>query len=420
MQGLRAGVVILALAAGPAAARSEAPSDALAPYQLMRSLQLVQDEIANGDHAALPMQQRLLRMIDQRLANSDPADFVDGRNFRALMLYAMCGGNPRTVERLAGHLLLDDTDAKLSAGLLQYIRGNLGGAVSALASIEPSEVSPDLSPFVALVKGTVYAAKEPEKSLGLLDQARLLGPGTLIEEAALRRSMTLATQLKRADRFLSASDQYVRRFLRSPYASQFADAFVEGVAALHEAIDRPQVAGIIAAMTPEQSKVIYLRIARRAAIDRTQELLSFATDGIEAGASDQPDPRSELYRALAEVASADPAVVQTRLGGIDRRQLSGADRLLLDAALAVASDVGKPVVVEQAPQPEAADYEAASETVDETDYAEQPLNEEIPASTPVATASAPQGGDATAEDAFVARTRERLAVIDEILKETSR
>ena len=41
------------------------------PYQMVRSLQLVQDRIAGGDHAALPMQRKLLEMIDARFARDD-------------------------------------------------------------------------------------------------------------------------------------------------------------------------------------------------------------------------------------------------------------------------------------------------------------------------------------------------------------
>ena len=55
---------------------------ALEPYQMVRSLQLVQDRIAVGDHAALPMQRKLLEMIDERLRSASSHDFVDQRNFR--------------------------------------------------------------------------------------------------------------------------------------------------------------------------------------------------------------------------------------------------------------------------------------------------------------------------------------------------
>lgn len=434
MAAARAVMASLALAAAlmPArAAPGPAAPDPLAPYQLVRSLQLVQDQIANGDHAALPMQQRLIRMIDERLNESEPEDFADGRNFRALMLYAMSGGNPRTVERLMARLVLDDRDARLSAGLIQYLGGNPGGAAAALGDIQPADVAAELSPFLALVKGTIIAAKDPEKALAMLDQARLLGPGTLIEESALRRSMVLATQMKRPERFLQGAEQYVRRFLRSPYASQFADAFVAGVMQMHGVLDLDAVVDVVAAMTPEQSRVIYLRIARQAAIDRTQELLAFATRELEAGAEPGSDPRAQLYRALAEVAADDPAAVQRRLETIDRKRLSASDRLLLDAAVAIVADVVRPIparVEEPEPEPPVLEPAARDEAWggadavadarrQPTDYAEPPLNEEPVAEAPRAAPAAPAPQDT--DDAYVARTRARLAAIDELLKETS-
>ncbi len=427
--------VILAIAAVVSAG---APSHGgeqqveLAPFQLVRSLQLVQDRIADGDQASLPMQQRILQMIDLRLKDSMPSDFADQRNFRALMVYAMSGGNPRTVDRLVSGLVLDEQDARLSAGLLKYVRGNPGAAAAALNDIEPKDVSADLSPFLALVKGTIFAGKDPAKSLELLDQARLLGPGTLIEEAALRRSMALAAQLAQPARFVSAASQYVRRFLRSPYASQFADGFVAGVVAMHDKIDLHAVAEVIAYMTPEQAKVTYMRIARRAAIDRIDPLLAFATEGLKDAAPGGPDsdPRAELYWALAEVATSEPGALRGRLDAIRRDRLSASDALLLDAAKAILTDViAPPATPDPEPQPEPVVEVAppvptrpsAPRRADETvDYAEQPENAEPEAEAVDETVQAaqkprPEGP----EDAYVADARSRLQAIDDLLKESS-
>jgi chemotaxis protein MotC len=51
---LLCGVIGLALSAMALPCPSHA-AETLEPYQLVRSLQLVQDRIASGDHAALPM-----------------------------------------------------------------------------------------------------------------------------------------------------------------------------------------------------------------------------------------------------------------------------------------------------------------------------------------------------------------------------
>ena len=101
--------------------------------------------------------------------------------------------------------------------------------------------TPDIAMYLALVKGSMLAEAEPRNALALLDRARLLAPGTLVEEAALRRSIAVATTLGDAKRFLRLSEQYVRAYLRSPYASQFADAFVAGVVTLNATIDRQAV-----------------------------------------------------------------------------------------------------------------------------------------------------------------------------------
>ncbi len=65
---------------------------------MVRSLQLVQDRIADGDHAALPMQKKLLEMIDKRLRTVDRDDMNEPRNFRRLLIYSMSGGNPTTLQ----------------------------------------------------------------------------------------------------------------------------------------------------------------------------------------------------------------------------------------------------------------------------------------------------------------------------------
>lgn len=346
MRRLAAALSVLAfVAAASLPARAEPAERRLEPYQMVYSLQLVQDRIAGGDRYALPMQRKLLELIDARLATSTPEEFSDDRNFRSLMIYAMSGGNPATVQKVVSRLILDDRRSRLSAGLLEYVRGETSRAVSALKDIDPREVEADIAPSLALVKGTLYVNMDAEKSLGFFDYARLTGPGTLIEEAALRRSVSLTSETGDSDRFASLSEQYVRRFLRSPYASQFADYFVLGVARLHATLKLDRVAEIIDAMTEEQSTVVYLRIARQAAIDRLDELLSFAREGLERSALRKEggqEARAVLYASLAGIASEDVADIRDQLEAIDPSQLSEPDRALLEAARRIADAVVSP------------------------------------------------------------------------------
>ena len=65
-------------------------------------------------------------------------------------------------------------------------------------------------------------------------------------------------------------------------------------------------------MDPEQETVIYLRIARRAAIDGLIDLAAFAAT--EAKSIDK-DPRAELYSGLSSVTSGNVGQVVEKLSG---------------------------------------------------------------------------------------------------------
>lgn len=392
------------------ASAAHAELDPLEPYQMVRSLQLVQDRIADGDHAALPMQRKLIELIDDRLRSTTSDDYEDRRNFRALLVYAMSGGNPRTVEAIVSRLSLEETDAKLGTGVLEYLRGHPGSAAKALDGIDPRDVSSEVAAFLALIKGSIAANEEAEEGLTYLDLARVLGPGTLVEEAALRRSTALSVQTEKAERFLTGSEQYVRRFLRSPYASQFADAFVAGVADLHGMIDLDRVAEIIAAMNPDQAKVIYLRLARRAAIDQHAELLAFARGGLEGMAAEvgsEDDPRALLYSTVAAVITDDVDVVRARLETIDRRRLSAGDRMLLDAALQILDEVtSQPPIPNAQPavRPEAGSAGVAVESLEPRQIADKPAG---------------QSSALKKSAAFISDARKQLESIDIMLQEAT-
>ena len=345
-------VAALAVLAAPAASAQE-PAARLQPYQMVRSLELVQDRIAGGDHAALPMQKKLLELIDARFRAASGEEFAERRNFDALMVYAMSGGNPATVASSLAGLSLHEADSAATTGIMRYLAGDVGGAREAMATVEPETHTADVAAFLALVKGSVVANDDAVAGLRLLDRARLLAPGTLVEEAALRRTLAIAVTRQDADRFMRGAEQYARRFLRSPYAAQFAETFVSGVMLLKDKLDLPRVEQAVAWMTPEQARTVYLRLARRAAIDGDAELLAFAsrharTDDA-ADIDDARDARSELYASISSVTSETVAEVLARLGKLDASRLSASDRALLEAARTVASEVVAPA--SPGPQP---------------------------------------------------------------------
>ncbi|BCH23144.1 chemotaxis protein MotC [Mesorhizobium sp. L-8-3] len=448
----------LCLPATWAAASGEAVP-VLAPYQMVRSLQVLQERIADGDHAALPMQKKMIELIDRRLGAAVAAEFADRRNVDALMIYGMSGGSPRTLETVATRLELAGRDKVLAEGLIAYYRSETGKAAMILAPLDPMAEGPELGAFLALVKGNIQAVDDPQQGLALLDQARLLAPGSLVEEAALRRSIALAAATGDPARFIRASEQYIRRFLRSPYASHFADGFINGVVEMQDKLDMAAVETIIAAMNAEQRTAIYLRIARKSAILGHGQLAAFAAEkagnaGTE-GPAAKPDPRAELYDALGSVASASIDDVARRLAEIDRSALSARDIRLLDAATEVVSGVLSPPIkpadiqnaplpidepvatpadapeqdgimeaaaIQVDPAPETAAAGARAASADDTQGAAA-SGEELPDPGAAAPTAGPASGEepvdvALPEAEYVGAARKKLQEIDKLLEGT--
>ena len=301
----------------------------------------------------------------------------------------------------------------LGDGILGYVRGRPAEAEKALHDIDPLTQPIELGAYLALIKGSVAAADDSAAALKLFDEARLLGPGSLVEEAALRRSIMIALKMRDAGLFLGYSEKYVRRFLHSPYASQFADAFVIGVVEMHDSMGLDKIAATLNEMDAERRKSIYLRLARKSAIDGLASLTAFAAR--MAGIRDDPrskttDPRVLLYSSIASVASGSAGAVAAQLAAIDRDHLSESDQQLLDAARAIAEKV----IAAPATPAKSEDMDIATKVA--------PPRQEAPAVPAAAKPAAPPAGpDAAAMEAsrkIVTDTRRKLAAIDELLKET--
>ena len=387
-----------------------ASASSLQPYQMSRSLQLVQDRIADGDHAAMPMQTRLIEMIDERLRHAGSEVFEDERNFDALLIYGMSGGNPATFESVLARLDLDEERSILADGVKHYSAGNLGAAREAFTELELDRWSPEVAAFAALVKGSVIVGNEPELAIGYFDQARLLAPGTLVEEAALRRAIAVHASAEDSDRFMLAASQYARRFLRSPYASEYAQALVSGISAMFDHIDRSQIEDTLGWMSNEQAQTIYLRLARQAAIGGHDSMLEFASakarqiSGTEDGGN---DVRSLLYSSIASVTSDTVDSVAYQLRQIDRTQLSTGDRELLEAAEAIAAEVIA------RPQD---DLAGVGPSPDADDQAESESNVAMPTNADPEDAADPTPAELRTDD-LITSARDKIDAIDRMLKD---
>ena len=392
----------------------------LEPADLLRSLMRVQDTVAAGDRAALPMQAQIVTMLDDSFREAGAAVISDPRNMEALLIYGMAGGNQRTVSAIVAQMPPDHPQYRLSKAVADYMSGRTGRAIEIFKEYQPLEMRGRMAPFVALAKGSVNVQDNPEVAVRSFNAARLLAPGTLVEEAVLRRLQLLHLQRKDPAGFISVSSQYARRFVRSPYADQFADTFLDGALAMGERISPMAMAEVAETMPPAHRNAIFLRLARKAALEGNTELSDFATSRIVKRDADGDGMRStalrsQLYADLGSMNAENAAEVLKRLKAIDEDYLPPEDVRLLRAARGVAESIVRPI----APVP---GFRAIPRQILPGPTAEE-LGTIVTPARISANSDDSENREAAIETAepdielFVTGTREKLKAIDDLIDE---
>lgn len=328
----------LAAAPDPAPASGE-------PYELVRSLQAVQDGIANGDTAAHGAHLALIRQIGEKFLAADPGVWSNPQNGQAVVVYLLSGGAPQIVRKLPRDRL--NVDERLFNGALAYVEGRQGDAKELLKDVNPRTIPLSMSGQIALVQGALFSSSDASVAIERLDDARLLLPGTLVEEAALRREILLVGQAEDFNKFEFLTLAYIRHYRRSVYAGDFWQRFSSALTRSSLALDErrfSRISALLEQLDRASGLKLYLVIARtalvrgRLAVVRLagEQALSLTPDG-------NPDrERVHLFRGAARALTDDYEGGLAELKAIDRSRLPERDVSLLNAAMQLALDVRKP------------------------------------------------------------------------------
>jgi chemotaxis protein MotC len=345
--------LMLGFAVAPASRAAQQTPDPLPLYKMVRALQTVQDSVISGNLDDIDMQRFLLDEIDKRLLSADPSVFDDTRNVDAALIYAMSGGNPLTLDVLADRDVAGNFDNRITSILRRYLNGRGGTILTQLKEVVPEYRNTEIGPYLELIGANALMEKDEMTALKYFNWARLEAPGSIVEEAALRRALNLTSKKGDTAKALPYARRYARRFMSSPYASQFADIFV-GLALDHpEALPPAEISEVLSLVERRRQREIYLRLARRAAIFGQKVLADFASQ--EARRLSEPGEVSQLalatlYSNLVNIPTSGVEDVLGQLGAIPDKDLSPKDRFLRDAAQIVAEEVLGPPTEESLTQ----------------------------------------------------------------------
>jgi chemotaxis protein MotC len=310
------------------------PGPLRAPYELVRTLQSLQDQMAAGSTDALAAQRVLRVEIDRQFAAADPKVWQDHRNAEAAVTYVLSGGTPTILARLAKLDPKPAVDPQLVAGVLAYVDGDQETAGRALSGIALADLPPSMSGQVALAQSALAVRADPQRAMRLLSMARLMAPGTLVEEAALRRQIYVADQLKATKDVESLARQYLDRFRHSVYAGNFRARFAAAISHM-DFVDKeaefPRLDDMLAMVEPDSRCQLYLTVALASVVKGRVTAGRLAAE--RALALADPDSasaaRARLYHAAALVADAkslDAAL--SDFGAIDSHLLTASDQSL--------------------------------------------------------------------------------------------
>jgi len=314
------------------------------PYEFVRSISILQDQIVQGNKMAQTSLPRIITQIGNRLFATDPQAWKDSKNARAIVSYTLSGGQIRVARRVVEAEGLPAVEKRLIEGAMAYAEGNEANAKQLLMPFDPKKLPPTIAGHVALVQAILVSKDNLAKSNELLDQARLLAPGTLVEETALRRQIFNLSTGQDLDRFVLLSSQYLRRFRYSIYADNFRANFYASVTRLGLNGQKDQfvkVAEAIGSLNSEDQLRLYMSIAQAATFDGNMIIAKLASEkAISVAKESDPDrSRAKLYEAATLVLTNAYEQGLSKLKEVDDASLTKQDLELKTAILAMAKQI---------------------------------------------------------------------------------
>ncbi len=376
------------------------------PYEIVRSLQALHDQMALGNRAARAEMPQILRRLGDKLIAANPAAWREPRNARAVVVYILSGGEIRVAQKVLVDKNCPTSEKRLIEGALAYLEGNKTKAKALLEMVDPRSLEPAVGSHIALALAALIAHDEPKKAIKLLDMARVLAPGTLVEDAALRREVFLAEETGDFNKFVDMAGQYLRRFRHSVYAKSFQRGFpaaVEHLALAGNAQQLAELGGLLKGLGAHEELRLFLHVAKSGLVNGKIDVARWASENAVAFAARDSVAahRATLYDGATLILTKDYARGLAELESVDVRHLPHDDLMLREAAIGVAT------AIRQWPKVSAAENKQSSAPGDKP----QTIQGDGTSSFPAALAATMNSGEATVD-----RAQKMLAETDVLLE----
>ena len=317
------------------------------PVAEVRALAQYQDQLTQGNQASIRLQSLLIGRIAREFRKAPLKTWSVWRNSIAAVKYLISGGDPTFSERDEFVAAVPEGLRSLLLASRAYAQGDASTAKALFAKIDQREIDASLGGHVALIKSLLAFPANPKASMQLLDDARLLGAGTLVEEAAIRRQLGLVVRQQNHPRFQQLSMRYIRKFQKSVFASAFREHLADGLTNKKFKLDEKRSAWLNALFDRLDGQVrpdYCMLIAERALVQGRPDLVKIATTRLQQdlGRGSGRGRRARLFNAaMAIVEDDDKAAME--LEQLKEFQPGSFESHLRQAAIAMAKGIAMPV-----------------------------------------------------------------------------
>jgi chemotaxis protein MotC len=308
-------------------------------------VQRLQTRIAEGDRSAYPTEMDALKTMAQAISAAAPETWSDKREADALVVYVLSGGALPPVVSLVRDDKLVESERALARAALAYVTNHEADALELLGGVDLTALDVRLAGPIAFARSVLKARKDPKAAIADLDWARLLAPGGLVEEAALRREIGLLAEAHDAARMAQLSRQYAERFAASLYAPDFFRDLALTIArtGLAEDPDNFRRLSKAAARLPgEGQRDFLLTLAHASTIGGRFDAAALAASEAlrRAAPGGVAEARGRLYLNAGRIFSGDAyESALAELRQISVAKLDRSDAALLTAALGAATQL---------------------------------------------------------------------------------
>ncbi len=318
---------------------SVAAEDAAAinPVEEIRTLSRIQNGLTNGQTSGLRVQHIVIRSIGHKFLSAPPEIWSERKNADAAIRFLLSGGDPSFARIGAVQDALPETHRRLFAAALAFAEGGRTKARRLLVGVNPRSLPPMIAAHIALVTGILLSRHKPELARKYLEDARLLGSGTLIEEAALRRQTSVSVAINKFDSFRGVADTYARHYRDSVYLGVFRERFAQNVLTVLDKGNKARIKWLIDHIKRynKDEQVAYSTlIAREAVLRGRPEIVAALTElGLDGKpASADMAAQLALYKSATSIFGKDPDEGAELLSLVDVERLEKDDMAIYRAA----------------------------------------------------------------------------------------